>query len=49
MRSLIKLLVVLLICLVGVGFYRGWFSLSNSGPDKGKQQGQRQHVGGRAK
>ncbi len=34
MRSLIKLLVVLLICLVGIGFYRGWFSLSNSTPDK---------------
>ena len=34
MRSLIKLLVVLLICLVGIGFYRGWFSLSNSSPDK---------------
>ena len=34
MRSLIKVLVVLLICLVGVGFYRGWFSLSTSSPDK---------------
>lgn len=33
MRSLIKLVVVLLICLVGIGFYRGWFSLSNAGPD----------------
>ncbi len=34
MRSLIKLLVVLLICLVAIGFYRGWFSLSNASPDK---------------
>ena len=33
MRSLIKVLVVLLICLVGIGFYRGWFSLSSSKPD----------------
>ena len=33
MRSLIKLLVVLLICLVGIGFYWGWFSLSNPGQD----------------
>ena len=29
MRSLIKLVVVLLICLVGIGFYRGWFSASS--------------------
>ncbi len=33
MRSWIKLLAVLLICLVAVGFYRGWFSLSSSQPD----------------
>lgn len=33
MRSLIKLLVVLSILLVGIGFYRGWFSLSSSQPD----------------
>ncbi len=33
MRSLIKVLAVLLICLVGIGFYRGWFSLSSSKPD----------------
>ncbi len=32
MRSLIKVLVVLSICLAGIGFYRGWFSLSNSKP-----------------
>jgi hypothetical protein len=35
MRSLIKVLVVLLICLVGIGFYRGWFSLSSPNPDAG--------------
>ena len=33
MRSLIKLSVVLLICVVGIGFYRDWFSLSSSKPD----------------
>ena len=32
MRLLIKLFVVLVICLAGIGFYRGWFSLSNSNP-----------------
>lgn len=38
MRSLIKVLVVLLICLVGIGFYRGWFSFSspNSGAEGNK-------------
>jgi hypothetical protein len=30
---LIKLLVVLLIGLVGIGLYRGWFSLSHSNPE----------------
>jgi len=33
MRSLIKLLVVLVICFVGIGFYLGWFSLSHSNPN----------------
>jgi hypothetical protein len=32
MRSLVKWLVVLLVCLSGIGFYLGWFSLSGSGP-----------------
>jgi hypothetical protein len=32
MRSLLKLLVVLAICFVGIGFYLGWFSLSRSNP-----------------
>jgi hypothetical protein len=32
MRSLIKLLVVLVICLAGIGIYRGWFGLSNANP-----------------
>lgn len=29
MRSLIKLLVAILICLIVVGFFRGWFSFSS--------------------
>jgi major membrane immunogen (membrane-anchored lipoprotein) len=33
MRSLIKVSAVLLIGLVGIGFYRGWFNLSSSKPD----------------
>jgi hypothetical protein len=33
MRLLIKLAIVLLICLIGIGFYRGWFSISSSNPD----------------
>jgi hypothetical protein len=34
MRSLIRLLVVCVICLVGIGFYLGWFSLSRQNLDK---------------
>jgi hypothetical protein len=30
MRSLIKLLIVLVLCLVGIGLYRGWFSFSRT-------------------
>jgi hypothetical protein len=33
MRSLIKVVVVLLICLVGIGICLGWFSLSSPTPD----------------
>lgn len=33
MRSLLKVLIVVLVCLVGIGLYRGWFSLSRSSPD----------------
>ena len=32
MRSLIRLCVMLVICLAGIGLYRGWFSLSNGNP-----------------
>ncbi len=30
MRLLIKLLVVLVICLVGIGLWQGWFGISRS-------------------
>jgi hypothetical protein len=33
MRLLIKFLIVLVICLVGIGIFRGWFSVSSSNPD----------------
>jgi hypothetical protein len=30
MKSIFKLLVVLVICLVGIGIWRGWFSFSQT-------------------
>lgn len=38
MKSIFKLLVVLVICFVGIGIYRGWFGFSNSsgGAEKDK-------------
>jgi len=33
MRSRLKLVIVLLICLVGIGFWRGWFSVSSPKSD----------------
>ena len=30
MRFLIKLLVVLVVCLVGIGLWQGWFGISRS-------------------
>ncbi len=44
MRSLIKVLAVLLICLVGIGFYRGWFSLSSPKPDARGNKGDKVNV-----
>jgi hypothetical protein len=34
-RSIISLLLVLLVGVVAVGFYRGWFTLSSHRPDAG--------------
>jgi hypothetical protein len=33
MRSWVKILAVVLICLIGIGIYRGWFSVSRSNPE----------------
>ncbi len=33
MRSHLKLVIVLLSCLVGIGFWRGWFSISSPRSD----------------
>ena len=33
MRSRLKLVIVLLLCLVGIGFWRGWFSVSSPKSD----------------
>jgi len=37
-RSSITVLFVLLICVVALGFYRGWFTLSSHNPDAGNNQ-----------
>jgi hypothetical protein len=31
MKSIFKLLIVLVICLVGIGIWRGWFNFSRTG------------------
>ncbi len=39
MKSIFKMLIVLVICLVVVGFWRGWFSFSSTGTgDKQKEE-----------
>jgi len=38
MKSIFKLLIVLVICLVGIGIWRGWFSFSNTSGDKQKDE-----------
>lgn len=37
-RSSITVVLVLLVCAVVLGFYRGWFSLSSHGSDTGSKQ-----------
>ena len=37
-RSLITVLLVLLVCVVAVGFYRGWFTLSGRNLDAGSNK-----------
>ena len=38
MRTLMKVLVVLAICVAALGFYRGWFSVSSRGRDAESNQ-----------
>ena len=38
MKRLFPVLIVLLILLVGLGFYRGWFALSRSASDSGSNK-----------
>ena len=38
MKKLILVVLVLLLCVVGFGFYRGWFSLSDSSPGMGSNK-----------
>jgi hypothetical protein len=38
MKRLILVVMVLLVCVVGFGFYRGWFSLSSSSPGMGSDK-----------
>jgi hypothetical protein len=37
-KSIVTVLVVLLFCAVALGFYRGWFVLSNPGADGGSNK-----------
>jgi hypothetical protein len=38
MKKLILVVLVLLLCVVGLGFYRGWLSLSDSSPGMGSNK-----------
>ena len=38
MRKLFAVVIVLAICVIGFGFYRGWFALSSPSPAAGSDQ-----------
>jgi hypothetical protein len=38
MRKLLAVLIVLAICVVGFGFYRGWFTLTSPSPPAGSNE-----------
>jgi hypothetical protein len=38
MRKLLVVLIVLAICVVGFGFYRGWFALTSPSPPAGSNE-----------
>ena len=35
MKMFATVLFVLILCVVGIGFYRGWFAMSSNGADTG--------------
>lgn len=37
-RNVILVLFVLVLCVVGFGFYRGWFALTSPNPDSGSHK-----------
>jgi hypothetical protein len=37
-RTILTVLLVLLVGVVALGFYRGWFALSSGGPDAGSNK-----------
>lgn len=37
-RNLITVVLVLLLCVVALGFYRGWFALSSTSPGTGSNR-----------
>ncbi len=37
-RNFINVLIILTLCVVGFGFYRGWFALSSPSPATGSHQ-----------
>lgn len=38
MKKVIAVVIVLAVCAVGFGFYRGWFALSNPSPTAGSNE-----------
>ncbi len=38
MKKVIAVVIVLAVCAVGVGFYRGWFALSSPSPSAGSNE-----------
>jgi len=37
-RNFVRVVLVLLLCVVGIGFVRGWFVLSNPSPNPGSKK-----------
>jgi hypothetical protein len=37
-RTIVWVLIVLVLCVVGLGFYRGWFVVTTSNPETGSHK-----------